>query len=165
MERTRRLRTAESIRSLVRENRLHTDDMIYPLFIEEGQNIEKEIPSMPGIKRWSLQESLYLITVGPAGLQAERCAGLEVRDTGIGIPKDDIPKLFEEFFRASNARRNQIQGAGVGLTAVKNLVERLGGELEVASEENVGSRFTVRLPLCKGMRPDESLTREPGTKE
>ena len=54
MERTRRLRTAESIRSLIRENRLHTDDMIYPLFIEEGQNIEKEIPSMPGIKRWSL---------------------------------------------------------------------------------------------------------------
>jgi signal transduction histidine kinase len=97
--------------------------------------------------------------------QAERCAALEVRDTGIGIPKDDIPKLFEEFFRASNARRNQIQGTGVGLAAVKNLVERLGGELEVVSEENAGSRFTVRLPLCKGMRPDGSLTGESGSKE
>jgi signal transduction histidine kinase len=97
--------------------------------------------------------------------QAERCAVLEVRDTGIGIPKDDIPKLFEEFFRASNARRNQIQGTGVGLAAVKSLVERLGGGLEVASEENVGSRFTVHLPVCKGMRLDGSLTGESGTKE
>lgn len=97
--------------------------------------------------------------------QAEHCAVLEVRDTGIGIPKDDIPKLFEEFFRASNARRNQIVGTGVGLASVKTLVERLGGKLEVASEENMGSRFTVRLPLCKGMRLDESLTGEPDTKE
>jgi signal transduction histidine kinase len=97
--------------------------------------------------------------------QAECYAVLEVRDTGIGIPKDDIPKLFEEFFRASNARRNQIQGTGVGLAAVKSLVERLGGGLEVASEENIGSRFTVRLPLCKGMRLDRSLTGEPHTKE
>lgn len=89
--------------------------------------------------------------------QAERWAVLEVRDTGIGIPKNDIPKLFGEFFRASNACRNQVKGTGVGLAAVEALVERLGGELEVASEENVGSCFTVRLPLCKGSRHNRSL--------
>lgn len=54
MNRTRRLRAKENIRRLVRENRLHTDDLIYPLFIEEGKGIEIEIPSMPGIKRFSL---------------------------------------------------------------------------------------------------------------
>lgn len=54
MNRTRRLRKTENIRRLVRENRLHVDDLIYPLFIEEGKGIESEIESMPGIKRFSL---------------------------------------------------------------------------------------------------------------
>lgn len=54
MNRTRRLRKTENIRRLVRENQLTVDDLIYPLFIEEGTNIETEIVSMPGIKRWSL---------------------------------------------------------------------------------------------------------------
>lgn len=54
MNRTRRLRKNENIRRLVRENKLTIDDLIYPLFIEEGENIETEIVSMPGIKRFSL---------------------------------------------------------------------------------------------------------------
>ncbi len=54
MNRTRRLRKTENIRRLVRENKLTVDDLIYPLFIEEGKNIETEIVSMPGIKRFSL---------------------------------------------------------------------------------------------------------------
>ncbi len=54
INRTRRLRKTESIRRLVRENRLHIDDLVYPLFIEEGENIETEIVSMPGVKRYSL---------------------------------------------------------------------------------------------------------------
>jgi porphobilinogen synthase len=54
INRTRRLRKTENIRRLVRENKLTIDDLIYPLFIEEGTNIETEIVSMPGIKRFSL---------------------------------------------------------------------------------------------------------------
>ncbi len=54
MNRTRRLRKTERIRRLVRETKLSVDDFIYPLFIEEGENIETEIVSMPGIKRFSL---------------------------------------------------------------------------------------------------------------
>jgi len=54
MNRTRRLRKSENIRRLVRETKLSVDDLIYPLFIEEGENIETEIVSMPGIKRFSL---------------------------------------------------------------------------------------------------------------
>ena len=54
MYRTRRLRKSESIRRLVRETKLSVDDLIYPLFIEEGNHIETEIASMPGIKRYSL---------------------------------------------------------------------------------------------------------------
>jgi porphobilinogen synthase len=54
MYRTRRIRRNENIRRLVRENRINIDDLIYPIFIEEGENIENEIVSMPGIKRFSL---------------------------------------------------------------------------------------------------------------
>ncbi len=56
MDRTRRLRKREGIRRLVRENKLSIDDLIYPLFIEEGANIENKIVSMPGIKRFSLDK-------------------------------------------------------------------------------------------------------------
>lgn len=56
MNRTRRLRKTDSIRRLVRETRLHTDNFIYPLFIEEGKHIKNEIASMPGVFRYSLDE-------------------------------------------------------------------------------------------------------------
>ncbi len=79
--------------------------------------------------------------------QMDPWAVLQVKDTGMGIPEDDIPKLFTEFFRATNARRSQIEGTGVGLAGVKELVERFGGELELVSQESEGSKFTVRLPL------------------
>jgi signal transduction histidine kinase len=79
--------------------------------------------------------------------QEEAWAVLEVKDSGIGIPPDEIPRLFTEFFRASNARRDQIPGTGLGLVGVKELVERSGGSVEVASKQGAGSCFTVRLPI------------------
>jgi len=75
---------------------------------------------------------------------------LKVKDTGMGIPEAEISRIFSEFFRATNARRSKIPGTGVGLAGVKELVERFEGELEVVSEENRGSAFTVRLPLFEG---------------
>ena len=72
IKRTRRLRKTENIRRLVRENRLTVDDLIYPLFIEEGENIETEIVSMPGIKQcggapkdWELYNEHHGIGVKP----------------------------------------------------------------------------------------------------
>jgi len=74
---------------------------------------------------------------------------LEVQDTGIGIPPEEICDLFTEFFRASNARACRTPGTGLGLAAVKALVEGCNGELALHSQENQGSRFTVRLPLSR----------------
>ncbi len=75
-------------------------------------------------------------------------AVLTVQDTGIGIPPDEIQHVCTEFYRASNARTGHTPGTGLGLAAVRTLVEGCGGELELQSEEGQGSRFTVRLPLC-----------------
>jgi two-component system phosphate regulon sensor histidine kinase PhoR len=68
----------------------------------------------------------------------------------MGIPEAEIGRIFVEFYRASNARGSQIPGSGVGLAGVKELVERFDGQLELVSEENRGSAFTVRLPLFEG---------------
>ncbi len=74
-------------------------------------------------------------------------AELRVRDSGIGIPEKDIPKLFREFFRASNAKKSKISGSGVGLAGVKNIIERFSGQMELESVENEGSTFIARLPI------------------
>lgn len=70
---------------------------------------------------------------------------LTVRDRGIGIPKKDMPKLFEPFQRGSNVGR--ISGTGLGLATVKACVSRHGGSLSVKSEEGEYSAFTVILPI------------------
>lgn len=85
---------------------------------------------------------------------------LRVTDTGMGIPAGDIPKLFNEFFRASNARRSRIAGTGLGLAGVKALVERSAGGLQVDSRENEGSSFVVRLPLHEDHPPARHESQE-----
>lgn len=74
-------------------------------------------------------------------------AVVEVSDTGIGIPAEDLPKLWGEFFRASNVKAAGINGTGLGLAIVRQFVERFGGTVSVSSVEGQGTTFTVRLPL------------------
>ncbi|MBN2584010.1 MAG: GAF domain-containing sensor histidine kinase [Planctomycetes bacterium] len=80
----------------------------------------------------------------------EEHALLTVADTGMGIPEKDMAKLFTEFFRASNAKKAKIPGSGVGLSGVKQLVERFDGQLRLTTCEGQGSTFAVRLPLHDG---------------
>ena len=68
---------------------------------------------------------------------------LALQDFGIGIPKLDQPKLFEQFYRASNV--GKIQGVGLGLVIVKKMVERLEGDIKIESEEGVGTRIEITL--------------------
>ncbi|MBN1978565.1 MAG: GAF domain-containing sensor histidine kinase [Anaerolineae bacterium] len=76
-------------------------------------------------------------------------AQVEVADTGIGIPEKALPHLFEEFYRAPNAKALDEVGTGLGLAIVKALVERYGGRIEVASEVGKGSLFTVTFPVVE----------------
>jgi len=69
-----------------------------------------------------------------------------VTDHGIGIPKDEIPQLFERFHRARNVSSRYYGGLGLGLYIARAIVEAHGGEIAVESEEGVGSTFTLRLP-------------------
>ena len=81
---------------------------------------------------------------------------VRVRDSGIGIPADEIPFAVRRFFRASNASRENFPGSGFGLATARDVVERHGGSLEIASEVDRGTCVTARLP-----RPVEGGNRTP----
>ena len=72
---------------------------------------------------------------------------INISDTGIGIPQDDLPHLWEEFFRAKNTRRTGIKGTGLGLSIVKQYIDQFSGQIEVNTVEGVGTTFKLILPL------------------
>lgn len=71
----------------------------------------------------------------------------EVKDFGIGIPKDQQARVFSRFFRATNALRRETEGTGLGLFIAKNIIEAHGGRIWFESEENMGSTFYFTLPV------------------
>jgi signal transduction histidine kinase len=73
--------------------------------------------------------------------------GLIVKDSGIGIPKEDMEKIFEEFYRSKNAREAEQIGTGLGLNLVKEIVQQYKGEISVKSELGKGSEFKVEFLL------------------
>jgi signal transduction histidine kinase len=72
--------------------------------------------------------------------------GFVLRDNGIGIPEEEIPYIFERFYRADKSRNRLTGGSGIGLTIVKSIVEAHGGTVKAESKLNEGSSFTVLLP-------------------
>lgn len=88
-----------------------------------------------------------------AGAHAE----LVVSDTGVGIATEDLPRLFERFYRAGNTGGRSQEGCGIGLALVNELVKLFGGEIEVSSNLGVGSTFTVRLPYGEDIDAGDCL--------
>lgn len=72
---------------------------------------------------------------------------IEVQDTGIGIPQNQLPRIFERFYRVDRHRSRDIGGTGLGLSIVKNLVQALGGSISVSSRLHHGTTFAIRLAL------------------
>jgi signal transduction histidine kinase len=86
-------------------------------------------------------------TVRLRALSENGQAVVEIRDSGIGIPEDEIPELMQRFYRASTA--GTVEGTGLGLAISREIIERHHGRVEIESEQGVGSTFRVRLPLRK----------------
>ena len=80
--------------------------------------------------------------------QKKICFYFECRDNGIGMSKDFLKRIFIPFERVRNETTSKIEGTGLGMSIVKNLVERMDGRITVESEEGVGSCFTVEIPIA-----------------
>jgi signal transduction histidine kinase len=72
-----------------------------------------------------------------------------VQDSGIGIPENDLPRLFEKFFRGTNREALAQRGTGLGLAIVKSIAERHSGKVWVESELGKGSTFHLQIPLVQ----------------
>ena len=79
--------------------------------------------------------------------EAQGWAGIEVRDSGVGIPPDALPRIFEKFYRVPDHRK-PVPGAALGLNLVKQIVEKIhGGRIAVRSQPGQGATFTLWLPV------------------
>jgi signal transduction histidine kinase len=77
---------------------------------------------------------------------------VDVQDTGYGIPADDLPHIFDRFYRVRTGKNFEEEGNGLGLAIVKSIAEKHGGQVNVTSEPNKGSTFTITLPLSPVMK-------------
>ncbi len=132
--------------------------------LTSGRKIEVSLPDEP-VCVWVDRERLgqvlsNLLTNAMKYSEADRPVRLTLRgqsgkaqvvveDEGVGIPSDELPLIFDRFFRARTARSGSERGLGLGLAICKEIVERHRGAIWAASEEGKGSQFTVALPLAR----------------
>ena len=87
---------------------------------------------------------------GEVWVEAGRLPGgkvaITIADSGIGIPSEDLPRIFERFYRVDKARSREVGGTGLGLSIVKHVIELMAGTVSVESQLGKGSRFTIVLP-------------------
>jgi signal transduction histidine kinase len=138
--------------------------LIQPRAEEKGVALSLE-PCCEELVVWGTEEGLDRIFVnlvenavkytppgGTVSVSLRRRADemqVEISDTGIGIPEEALPHLFEEFYRARNAKEIDAVGTGLGLAIVKDLVDRYGGHIDVETELGEGTTFTVTLPIYR----------------
>jgi signal transduction histidine kinase len=97
--------------------------------------------------RYTPEEGTISLTTGTAQEDGRLWAIIAVKDSGVGIPEEELPHVFERFFRGERTRQMQLSGTGLGLAIVKEIVELHGGWVSVDSSMDVGTTFTVWLPL------------------
>src|SRR6202000_1460080 len=99
------------------------------------------------------------IAVSVAASKGGQRAEVRVRDTGIGIPAAELPKLFERFHRVEGAQGRTFEGSGIGLALVQELVNLHGGSISVESQARRGTTFTVKIPLSAAHLPAAHVDR------
>ena len=123
------------------EIHLSVQNELPPLWADPGRLTEVLDNLLSNAVKYTAEGGTVRVGLGRRG----DAAHIEVADTGVGIPADEMERLFERFFRASTAAT--IPGTGLGLSIVKEIVDAHGGRISVESEEGAGTIFFVDLPL------------------
>ncbi|MCG8315092.1 MAG: ATP-binding protein [Pseudomonadales bacterium] len=120
-----------------------------PLYVEgDPTRVRQVIMNLVGNAIKFTQQGKVSIEVGYDRIDDARYNVIvEISDTGIGIPKDRIEQIFEDYEQATSAISRQYGGTGLGLTICKNLIDMMDGYIEVESEEGKGASFTITLPV------------------
>jgi len=140
---------------------LEVRDVVRPMAEKKGIEVTMEVPAnlcgtldparfkqvlynyLSNAVKFTPEQGHVTVRVMPEG---QNCFRLEVEDTGIGIPEEEIPRLFQEFAQLPNSRRAE-QGTGLGLALTRHIVEAQGGSVSVRSTPGAGSVFSAVLPM------------------
>ncbi|ALA57150.1 two-component system histidine kinase PnpS [Nitrospira moscoviensis] len=139
------------------------DDRLPPIAGDEDRLVQVLTNLLDNAVKYTPERGMITVAARlvpePArALPEHRALELSVSDTGIGIPEQDRPRVFERFYRVDKARSRELGGTGLGLAIVKHIVEGHGGQVWVEGRQPQGSRFVVRLPLRHPSRLAAQLT-------
>ena len=137
-------------------------ERLEPAAAEAGIDLTIDVSSVPRVRGSARDLALLVRNLTDNALQHTMSGGrvevrvtsangevvLTVADTGVGIPRRDLGRVFERFYRVDRARSRETGGTGLGLSIVKHVAENHGGSVRVESELGVGSTFEVRLPIA-----------------
>lgn len=141
-----------SVRSKDCDLQLHYEKRSDDLVIQSGDEdqLEQVMTNLldNAFRHTPTGKNVYIIAEFVQGDQHNSFIQIEVKDEGVGVPKEDVPFIFERFYKADKARvRGESAGTGLGLAIVMSIVEAHHGTVKVTSEVGEGTTFTVRLPV------------------
>ncbi|MCU1543410.1 MAG: Alkaline phosphatase synthesis sensor protein PhoR [Microbacteriaceae bacterium] len=148
--------TADSLRPFTTSRDVRLSITCDDSFIVEGdeRQLERVFTNvMENAIKFSPAAGVVRIVAAPGtALVGEPSVEISISDSGMGIPDDELPQLFDRFFRASNARDTVVPGAGLGLAIVREIVHAHGGDIAVHSVLGEGTTFRITLPLHQPAR-------------
>ena len=123
----------EAVNSTIYVDEMHFQNVIFNLMDNAVKYRKPDRPINIYIRTWNDDTSLYL----------------SIRDTGVGIKKDNLKKVFEKFYRVHTGNVHDVKGFGLGLAYVKKIIDLHKGDITVESEYGKGTKFPIKLPIIK----------------
>jgi len=123
-----------------------------PVYLDRGMWEKVVLNLLSNALKFTFDGSIRIATRAEGGH-----AVVTVADTGVGVPEQEMPRLFERFRRIENTRSRSNEGSGIGLALVQELIQLHGGTITASSTEGGGATFTIRLPFGRGHLPVDAL--------
>jgi len=132
--------------------RVNCEYIVQPVYIDKSMWEKIVLNLLSNAFKYTLNGSISISLSTNNGI-----AELKVKDTGVGIPEEELPRMFERFHRVQNVSGRTYEGTGIGLSLVNELVKLHGGNVSVTSQVGKGSEFTVSIPIGRKHLPQDQL--------